>query len=110
MNAAIAYGELLESAIDLHRFDLLQALHLPLPADPEAERTLNAQLSDVLRQDFEMQVQYVHASNAEPAQDEQPPREAARNQGQRPPASSPPPAGLAAAGEAEQGIGAGGQS
>ena len=67
VNAAIAYGKLLRSAIDLHRFDLLQALHLPLPANPEAERTLNAQLSDLLRQDLEMQVQYAHASSAESA-------------------------------------------
>ena len=109
VNAAISYGELLESAIDLHRFDLLQALHLPLPPDPEAERTLNTQLSDLLRQDLEMQVRYAHAPNAEPAQAKGPPGEAARNRRRRPPAPSPPPAGLAAAGEAEQGIGAGGQ-
>jgi hypothetical protein len=67
MNAAIAYGELLESAIDLHRFDLLRALHLPLPADPEAERTLNGQLSDLLRQDLEMRVRYVHSPGPEAA-------------------------------------------
>jgi hypothetical protein len=110
VNAAIAYGELLESAIDLHRFDLLQALHLPLPADPGAERTLNTELSDLLRQDLEMQVQYAHASSAESAQDEEPPRESARNRRRRPPTPSPPPARPAAARETEPGIGAGGQS
>ena len=106
VNAAIAYGELLESAIDLHRFDLLRALHLPLPADPEAEQTLNAQLSDVLRQDLPMQVQYVHPSSAESAKDDGPSHELSRDRGQRPPAPSPSPAMPAAPGGAGQGAGA----
>jgi len=99
VDAAIAYGELLESAIDLHRFDLLRALHLPLPADSEAEQTLNAQLSDLLRQDLPMRVQYVHPSSAEPAKDDGP------SHG-RPPAPLPAPAMPAAPGGAEQGAGA----
>ncbi|HUO72604.1 MAG TPA: hypothetical protein VMU39_17680 [Solirubrobacteraceae bacterium] len=43
--AAIAYGETLEVAFDLHRFDLLRAVCAPLPADTNAELTTNASLS-----------------------------------------------------------------
>ena len=37
--AAAEYGEALETAFDLHRFDLLRALHLPLPNDSRRSRT-----------------------------------------------------------------------
>jgi hypothetical protein len=110
VNAAIAYGELLESAIDLHRFDLLQALHLPLPADPEAEQKLNAQLSDLLRQDLPMQVGYVHAPSPEPAGDEGLPREPSGNRRRRPSAPSASPVRPAAPGGAEKGPDAGNRS
>ncbi|MFJ3876007.1 hypothetical protein ACIPW5_00950 [Streptomyces sp. NPDC090077] len=43
--AALGYGEALSAAFDLHRFDLLTALHLPLPADAGAERALNRRLT-----------------------------------------------------------------
>jgi len=43
--AALAYGEAVRTAFDLHRFDLLTALHLPLPDKPAAEQQLNAALS-----------------------------------------------------------------
>ncbi|MEU9128364.1 hypothetical protein AB0D08_09685 [Kitasatospora sp. NPDC048540] len=34
------YRAAVQTAFDLHRFDLLRALHLPLPADADAERVL----------------------------------------------------------------------
>lgn len=40
-----AYGQTIRAAVDLHRFDLLSALHLPLPADPGEERQMWAQLA-----------------------------------------------------------------
>ncbi len=43
--AALAYGEAVRSAFDLHRFDTLTALHLPLPSDPDAEVVFNRRLS-----------------------------------------------------------------
>jgi hypothetical protein len=46
--AAIAYGEGIETAFDLHRFDLLRALHLQLPVNRESEREANAHLSEFL--------------------------------------------------------------
>jgi hypothetical protein len=50
VHAAVAYGQYVEAAFDLHRFDLLGALHLPLPADREAELRANDALGDLLRQ------------------------------------------------------------
>lgn len=46
--AALAYGEGIEAAFDLHRFDLLRALHLHLPADRDSELAVNARLSEFL--------------------------------------------------------------
>ena len=51
--AAIAYGEAIEAAFDLHRFDLLRALHLPLPSDLAAEVRANQQLTRFLHQPHE---------------------------------------------------------
>jgi len=48
--SALAYGEGIRTAIDLHRFDLLRALHLPLPDDREREKQVNTALCDFLRQ------------------------------------------------------------
>ena len=50
LSAAAAYGQAVEAAFDLHRFDLLTALHLPLPADLASEVQANQQLSRFLRQ------------------------------------------------------------
>ncbi len=50
VHAAVAYGQYVEAAFDLHRFDLLGALHLPLPADREAELRANDALGELLRQ------------------------------------------------------------
>jgi hypothetical protein len=61
ISAAIAYGLTLESAFDLHRFDLLAALHLPLPPDRTTERSANKKLSDFLRQGVPANFAYSHA-------------------------------------------------
>jgi hypothetical protein len=46
--AGVAYATVVNAAIDLHRFDLLRALHLELPRDLEAERRQWKQIGDFL--------------------------------------------------------------
>jgi len=46
--AGVAYATVVNAAIDLHRFDLLRALHLDLPRDLEAERHRWKQVGDFL--------------------------------------------------------------
>ena len=58
--SAFAYGTGIRMAIDLHRFDLLTALHLPLPADASSERQYNKVLSDFLRQGTPENFKYEH--------------------------------------------------
>jgi hypothetical protein len=65
VGAAVAYGEGLETAFDLHRFDLLRALHLPLPTDAEQERAQNAHLSAFLAQGTRAAFDYVHGEAAD---------------------------------------------
>ena len=60
VQAAAAYGQLVEVAFDLHRFALYPALHLSLPDDPDAERVLNAEVSAVLRQRVRPGYRYTH--------------------------------------------------
>ncbi|OUC13653.1 MAG: hypothetical protein B0A82_16130 [Alkalinema sp. CACIAM 70d] len=48
LNAAATYGDLLESAFDLHRFELYKALHWPLPTNPAEEQQLGRQLTEYL--------------------------------------------------------------
>jgi len=59
--AAVLFGELLEVAFDLHRFDLLRALHLPLPIDRDGERQTNQLLSRFLLQGRPVNFSYEHA-------------------------------------------------
>ncbi len=42
---ARSYGQQIRVVIDLHRFELLKALHSPLPANPQDERALWARLA-----------------------------------------------------------------
>jgi hypothetical protein len=58
--AAIAYGEAIEAAFDLHRFDLLRALHLPLPSDLITEVRENQQLTRFLHQPREELFRLLH--------------------------------------------------
>lgn len=62
VNAAIAYGELMETAFDLHRFDLLKALHVPLPPDHKHELETNATVTEFLRRDFRVELEYDHGA------------------------------------------------
>lgn len=58
--AAIAYGEGIRTGIDLHLFELLKALHLPLPATIQEERELNRRLSRFLLQGWPDDFVYKH--------------------------------------------------
>ncbi len=60
VHAAYAYGELVYAAVALHRFDLLTALHLPLPDAPEQERERFLALSRQLRQGWPGTKAYQH--------------------------------------------------
>jgi hypothetical protein len=48
LNAAATYGDLLEAAFDLHRWELYKALHWPLPSHPAQERQFGHQLTEYL--------------------------------------------------------------
>jgi hypothetical protein len=57
----------MQAAVDLYRFTLLRALHLPLPQDARAERAANQELSPLLLQGMSStgelsSCQYVHRS------------------------------------------------
>jgi hypothetical protein len=60
VSAAVAYGESVNVAFDLHRFDLLHALHLPLPGTPAEERAANKSLSTMFRQEGPPPPAYEH--------------------------------------------------
>lgn len=47
VTAAQAYAGLMHVVYDLHRFDLLDALHLPLPADRSSEREVFSDVSEM---------------------------------------------------------------
>jgi hypothetical protein len=53
VGAAGSYGQAMAAAFDLHRFDLLTAMHLPLPADLISEVRANEELSSFLQQPHE---------------------------------------------------------
>lgn len=48
VTSAVSYGVLVQVAYDLYRFDLLDALHMPLPKDSNAERGVYYDLQHVL--------------------------------------------------------------
>jgi hypothetical protein len=58
VRAAMAYGEAVQVAFDLHRFDLLAALHIEIPAKPGQELVGNIALSDFLRQGVPLPFDY----------------------------------------------------
>lgn len=70
--AATYHGDLLATAFDLHRFDLVAGLHFGLPNTPEREVPFNEELSKFLglrRVDYESQrlpFHYVHPSTGTP--------------------------------------------
>jgi hypothetical protein len=77
-NAAAEYAEYMNTAYDLHRFDMITALHLPLPADAEQELSDNTRLTAFLGSVGPLKAtqrstwRYVHAASppapAEPGQ------------------------------------------
>jgi hypothetical protein len=69
VRAAAAYGVGVRAGLELHRFDLRTALHLPLPADPAAEVAANEELCELLRQGVPLRTRYVHQ---QPAAQERP--------------------------------------
>lgn len=60
--SALAYGVGIRTAVDLHRFELLRTLHLPLPSNREVEKQANALLSEFLRQGRPVDFLYEHSS------------------------------------------------
>lgn len=62
VQAALAYGEAVHVAFDLHRFDLLSAL-LRLPPDLRSETAANRALCDLWRQDIPIDLVYRHPHN-----------------------------------------------
>lgn len=67
VQAAVAYGQVVEVAFDLHRFSLYTALHVSIPDHLENERRRNAQLSAFLRQNVAPSYGYTHPPPAPPA-------------------------------------------
>ena len=65
--AAVAYGEAVRAAFDLHRFDLLKALHVPLPANVDAERDLNRRLSRFWDQGVPLPLDFAYAHGKDEA-------------------------------------------
>lgn len=71
ISAALAYGETVRSAFDLHRFDALAALHLALPSDPDTEVVFNRRLSRFWMQNVPLAgSRYVHQTAPEPTDGE----------------------------------------
>jgi hypothetical protein len=60
VRAAAAYGAGVRAGLDLHRFDLRTALHLPLPRNQTTERIANEELCDLLRQGVPLRTAYHH--------------------------------------------------
>jgi hypothetical protein len=61
--AAGAYGVTVEATFDLYRFELLKALHLPLPPDGNSERRLNEIVSGFLQREDGWTLGYRHADS-----------------------------------------------
>jgi len=52
INIAFTYGTALKTAFDLQRFELLKALHLPLPTDSVHEKITNENLANFFTEEF----------------------------------------------------------
>jgi hypothetical protein len=64
--AAVGYGLAMQVAFDLHRFDLLRAMHLAVPETQDGdkgEKATNRLLSDFLRQGVPVPFAYVHVAD-----------------------------------------------
>ncbi|WDV52809.1 hypothetical protein PV963_21735 [Streptomyces coeruleorubidus] len=60
VGATLRFGEAVESAFDLHRFDLLRALHLPLPAGRSQELAQAQEVCAYWRQGMPVAFAYEH--------------------------------------------------
>jgi hypothetical protein len=60
VRAAAAYGQALFVAFDLHRFDMLKALHYPLPANLDDELNLNQRVAEFFMHGVPIQEDYWH--------------------------------------------------
>lgn len=65
VHAAVTYGQYVTAAFDLHRFDLLTALHLSLPEDASQERRTYQDLGAVWR-GVRLDRRYEHPSGDRP--------------------------------------------
>jgi hypothetical protein len=52
LDAAVIYGDLVESTFDLHRTALYKSLRFPLPKNPTEERQIGRALTDYLWRGF----------------------------------------------------------
>ncbi len=73
ISAAEAYGNAVTFQIDLGRFALYQALHVPLPPDASAEQDSNASLMRLLRGSERVNVAYQHSVVEPAAANDEPP-------------------------------------
>ncbi|MEU5553632.1 hypothetical protein ABZ738_28065 [Micromonospora sp. NPDC047793] len=64
VQAALAYGEAVQVAFDMHRFDLLASQKLELPATPSMESAVNRQLCDLWRQGVPLAISYGQEKDA----------------------------------------------
>ncbi|MFF7071200.1 hypothetical protein [Streptomyces pseudovenezuelae] len=69
ITAAQTYAGLMHVAYDLHRFDLVEALHLRLPGDTKGEEELFAQVSDLFTGRSKPDLPYHHGDVLSPARD-----------------------------------------
>ncbi|MEU8080745.1 hypothetical protein AB0B31_35465 [Catellatospora citrea] len=72
VNAALAYGEAIHMSFDLHRFEIFTAMHLPLPANRQEEKTAAETLCDFWRQGRPMDLTYDHNGADLPASPHRP--------------------------------------
>jgi hypothetical protein len=65
VRAAASYGQALFVAFDLHRFDMIRALHYPLPNSRAEELAFNERLSDFLTMGVVPDDEYQHGQQAD---------------------------------------------
>jgi len=58
--SALSYGELLKTAFDLHRWEVLKLLHLDLPPDLESEKKLWGEICGLLYRNHPLKVLWKH--------------------------------------------------
>jgi hypothetical protein len=64
--AAVAYGESVQSAFDLYRFELYKALRMPTPSNLQAEKKTNQLITGFLRQGIDDELELLLYDKASP--------------------------------------------